>query len=123
RGVSDIYYASSSDQGRSVSPNVRITDRGADRSLGAWKFDSKFNVGISSTEDTVYFAWQDPRNAILDSDAEDVYSASLVLDGRTADGPDSGGDGVPGWLLMGAGVLLGMGLASVLLWRMRAARS
>ena len=123
RGVSDIYYASSSDQGRTVSPNVRITDRGADRNLGGWKFDSKFNVGISSTEDTVYFAWQDPRNAILDTDAEDVYSASLALDGRTADGPDSGGGGVPGWLLLGAGVLLGMGLASVLLWRMRATRS
>ncbi len=122
-GVSDIYYASSSDKGATVSPNVRITDRGADRTLGAWKFDSKFNVGVSSTNDTVYFAWQDPRNAIRDTDSEDVYAASLALDGRTADAPNPDGGGVPGWLLLGSGVMLGMGLTMVFLWRLRAARS
>ncbi|MDQ4131703.1 MAG: glycoside hydrolase [Actinomycetota bacterium] len=122
RGLSDIYYASSSDKGDTVSPNVRITDRGADRSLGGWKFDSKFNVGISSSNDAVYFAWQDPRNAIRDTDAEDVYAASLVLDGRTADGSGSGDDGVPSWLLLGAGLTIGMGLTMALVWRLRKAR-
>ncbi len=121
KGVSDVYYASSSDRGRTVSPNVRITDRGIDRTLGGWKFDSKFNVGISSSDDTVYFAWQDSRNAIRDTDAEDVYTASLALDGTTAD-TESGGGGAPGWLLVGSGVLLGMGLTMVLVWRLRAAR-
>jgi hypothetical protein len=119
RGVSDIYYASSSDRGGTISPNVRITDRGADRSLGGWKFDSKFNVGIASTNETVYFAWQDPRNAILDTDAEDVYTASLALDGKTAQLGAQTDRGAPGWLLLGAGVMVGMGLTMVLVWRLR----
>ena len=122
QGVSDVYYASSTDRGRSVSPNVRITDRGMDRTLGGWKFDSKFNVGISSSNDTVYFAWQDSRNAIRDTDAEDVYTAALALDGTTADA-EPAGSGAPSWLLVGSGVLLGMGLTMVLVWRLRAARS
>lgn len=123
RGLSDIYYASSSDGGRTVSPNVRITDRGADRTLGAWKYDSKFNVGITSSDDAVYFAWQDPRNAIGDTDAEDVYAASLALDGSTTDGSGSSEGGVPVWLLLGAGVAIGMGLTMVVVWRVRAAAS
>ena len=121
-GVSDVYYASSSDRGRTVGPNVRITDRGIDRSFGGWKFASKFNGGISSTNDNVYFAWQDTRNAIRDSSAEDVYTASLALtakaDTSASDGPD-----VPGWLLVGAGVAVGMGLTMVAVWRVRRPRS
>jgi len=121
-GVSDVYYASSSDQGRTVSPNVRITDRGIDRSFGVWKFASKFNVGISSTNDNVYFAWQDTRNAIRDSSAEDVYTASLALTAK-ADASGSDGPDVPGWLLVGAGVAVGMGLTMVAVWRVRRPRS
>jgi len=120
RGVSEIYYASSSDRGRTISPNIRITDRGADRTLGAWKFDSKFNVGVASSNDAVYFAWQDPRNAILDTDAEDVYTAALALDGKTAQiGLPTENRGAPSWLFLAAGVMLGMGLTMVLVWRLR----
>ncbi len=118
RGVSDVYYASSNDRGRTLSPNVRITDRGADRSLGAWKFDSKFNLGISSADDAVYFAWQDPRNAIRDTDAEDIYTSSLALDGRT-DRSRTTDDGAPGWLLLGAGGAIGMALTMGLVWGLR----
>ena len=113
KGVSDIYYASSSDQGRTVSPNVRITDRGADRTLGAWKFDSKFNVGVASTDDTVRFVWQDPRNAIRETDAEDVYSASLELKGMTPVGSSSS---IPRWWVLSAFLLLGLGLGTALAW-------
>ena len=106
-----------------MSPDIRITDRRADRTLGASKFDSKFNVGIASSNDKVFFAWQDPRNAILDTDAEDVYVASLALDGKTAEVPGSTDRGVPGWLLLGAGVMIGMGVTMVMVWRLRSARS
>ena len=121
-GISHVYYASSSDRGRTVGPNVRITDRGIDRSFGVWKFASKFNVGISSTNDTVYFAWQDTRNAVRDSSAEDIYTASLGLTAKT-NTSDSDGADVPGWLLGGAGVAVGMGLTMVAVWRVRRSQS
>lgn len=117
-GMSDVYYTSSSDRGRTMRPNLRITDRAIDRSLGVWKFASKFNVGITSTNDTVNFAWQDTRNAIRDTSAEDVYATSLALTGRT-DASGSSGRGVPGWLLVGAGVAVGMGLTMVTVWLVR----
>ena len=121
RGVSDVYYTSSRDSGNSFGPNVRITDRGIDRTLGVWKMDSKFNLGIASTNDVVYFAWQDSRNAIRETDADDVYTASLRL---TTEATDADGDGpsVPGWLLVGAGVAIGMGLTMLVVWRFRPAR-
>lgn len=121
RGVSDVYYASSSDRGRTVSRNLRITDRSADRMLGAWKFDSKFNLGVASSNDAVYFAWQDPRNAIRDTDAEDVYVASMALDGRT-EGSGSSGDAVPSWLLLAVGATIGMALTMTAVWWLRRAQ-
>jgi len=120
RGTSDVYYASSSDKGHTVGPNIRVTDRSMDRSLGLWKFDSKFNVGITSANDAVYFAWQDPRNAIRETDADDVYSASVVLSGKTTES-GSEGRGVPGWLLVAAGATVGAGLTMLLVGRMRGA--
>ena len=119
RGVSDVYYTSSTDQGKTFRPNIRITDRGIDRTLGVWKVDSKFNLGISSTDDAVYFAWQDTRNAIRETDADDVYTASLRLSAAAAD-PGDDGRSVPGWLLVAAGVAIGMGLTMVVVWRVRA---
>jgi hypothetical protein len=122
RGVSDVYYASSTDKGRTFGPNVRITDRGIDRTLGVWKMDSKFNLGISSADDVVYFAWQDTRNAIRETDADDVYTASLRLTAAATD-VDGAGRSVPGWLLVAAGVAVGMGLTMLVVWRVRAARA
>ena len=119
-GMSDVYYASSSDKGRTVGPNVRVTDRSMDRSLGLWKFDSKFNVGITSVNDAVYLAWQDPRNAIRETDADDVYSASVVLSGRTTESAQEG-RGVPGWLLVAAGATVGAGTTMLLVGRIRGA--
>lgn len=118
-GLADVYYSSSSDQGRTLTPNVRITDRSIDRSVGVWPMDSKFNVGISSTNAGVYFAWQDTRNAIRNTDAEDVYATTLVLKAQTK---RSGSRSVPAWLLVGAGLAVGMGITMLLVSRFKPAR-
>lgn len=97
-------------------PNIRITDRSIDRSVGVWSnnIDSNHAVGIASTNDTVYFAWQDSRNSDREAQSEDVYMASLKMDGAVLVSDDD--DGVPSWGLSVVGVILGMGLAMSAVW-------
>lgn len=115
-GLSDVYMSSSTDGGRTFGANVRVSDRSADRSYGVWsnRVDSKFNVGIASSDATVYVAWQDTRNAIGDTDAEDVYTTSVHLAASPGAGDDD--SGVPGWILLGSGTALGLGLAASGAW-------
>lgn len=112
-GMSDVYYASSSDHGSTWSPPVRVNDRSIDRSKGVWSnnIDSKFNVGVAATNDDVYFAWQDTRNAIGQTDSEDIYTSSLPLHGSEVTVVKSGG--IPGWTLALTG-LFGLGVGVVL---------
>jgi len=112
-GISDVYYTSSTDHGRTFSTPLRVNDRGIDRSKGVWSnnVDSRFNVGVAATDTTVFFAWQDTRNAIGDTGAEDIYTSSVPLTGSafvlTRDG------GIPGWTLALTGVFgLGLGVAA-----------
>lgn len=42
------------------------------------------NVGITSTNESVYFAWQDSGNADRGLQPEDVYTPSLTVKGVTA---------------------------------------
>ena len=112
-GFNDVYYASSLDGGRTVTQNIRITDRIIDRNIGVWSNNTHIhgNVGIASSDDTVYFAWQDSRNGNAVNNAEDIYFASLKLEGTVPADDDSD---APAWILAGAGVAVGMGLAMVL---------
>lgn len=114
-GFSDV-YASSSTDGITWSQNVRVSDRSADRSFGVWsnQIDSKFNVGVTSTDSAAFVAWQDTRNAVAETDAEDVYTATVLFDEDRS--TDDGGSGVPGWVLLGAGVAVGMGVAAAGAW-------
>ncbi|MGH2705305.1 MAG: sialidase family protein [Actinomycetota bacterium] len=117
RGLADVYYASSNDRGKTWRANLKVSDRGIDRSVGVWgnNVDSKFNVGVASTDAAVHFAWQDTRNAIHETGAEDIYTGSVQLTGAAAtDGGTAGG--IPAWALVGAGLALGMGIAVVLAW-------
>ena len=65
-GISDVSYTSSTDHGSTWAPPIRVNDRGIDRSKGVWSndIDSKCNVAIAATNDEVFFAWQDTRNAL-----------------------------------------------------------
>ena len=113
-GFNDVYYASSSDGGRTISKNIRISDRLIDRNIGVWSNNTHIhgNVGIASSEDSVYFAWQDSRNGNSTTNAEDIYFASLKLEGAAPAAADD--DGAPAWILIGAGTAIGMGLAMAL---------
>ncbi len=114
-GFQDVYYASSSDQGATFSPNIRITDRSIDRSIGVYSndIDSKTNVGIDSTDGAVYVAWQDSRNADREFQPEDVYTATLMLDGATE---SSNASASRRWAGLGAALLLGLGLGIGAAW-------
>jgi hypothetical protein len=118
KGFEDVYYASSSDHGRTFGPNVMVSDRTIDRSVGIFSnnVSSHYNIGITSTNDQVSLAWQDSRNGTKVTDAEDVYAATIEL-GRAEDASTGGGThlGASGWAI-GASVLLGMGLAMAALW-------
>lgn len=114
-GLQDVYYTSSVDGGATWLPNVRITDRSIDRRFGVWSNAGGGNhhtVGIASTNETVFFAWQDTRNANEVTHAEDVYFATLKPDGfDVAATVATDDDGVPAWLLVGTGMAIGLGLA------------
>jgi hypothetical protein len=55
-GSQDVHYGFSTDEGSSWSQNVRVSDRIIDRTIGVWSNNahSHTNVGIASTDDTVY---------------------------------------------------------------------
>ena len=112
-GVSDVYYASSHDGGQTFTPNLRVNDRQIDRSIGVWSndVDSRFNVGLVSDDEAAHVAWQDSRNGRPDTGAEDVYMASVHLDGTVTAEP--GRSSLATWALLAAGVALGMGVAMV----------
>jgi len=106
----NVFYTSSEDQGRSFGPNVRISDRHIDRSVGVWENNifSAHNVAMDSSDDGAYFAWQDTRNADPVNQAEDIYTAKLA---RSASSVESGGGGGSNviWALLGGGGALALG--------------
>jgi hypothetical protein len=77
-----VYYTSSEDGGRTWSPNVRITDRAIDRRLSdVWQNGVHGPVGLASTDAGAYIAWDDYRNPVGESKAQDVYFTRLHTDG------------------------------------------
>jgi uridine phosphorylase len=82
--------------------------------LGVWSNNVNASVatGIASTDDNVYFSWQDPRAGSNETQAEDAYFASLQLNGPTSSSQDTS---VPSWALIAAGSALGLGVGMVLL--------
>lgn len=108
-GFQDVFYTSSSDEARTFAANIRVSDRSIDRNIGVWdnNIGSNHNVGISSTEGAVYFAWQDTRNGDPDLQAEDVYMAKLALGAPT--GVAAAGESKVLWSVVGAGIALAVG--------------
>ena len=117
KGFNDVFYTYSTDGGKTWAPNIRVSDRSSDRSIGVWanNVDQRLNLGIASSDATAYVAWQDTRNGNSQFQPEDVYMASVHID--PADlvvGAGSGTDETaPAWLAVGAGLAVGMGLAMV----------
>ncbi|MBW3579346.1 MAG: glycoside hydrolase [Actinobacteria bacterium] len=113
-GYNDVYYASSSDQGVTWSENVRVSDRIIDRTIGVWSnnIHSHTNVGMTSTDNAVFVAWQDTRNGNERTQAEDIYFASILLDGpnRTSVVSAASFD-VPLWAVVATSLAVGLGVA------------
>lgn len=82
-GGADVYYASSSDGGRTFTPNRRITDRSINVGMGliprigsySWYGPALAPLG----NDAVFFAWSDPRQGNVDTDTNDIFTATLNL--------------------------------------------
>jgi hypothetical protein len=111
-GVNDVFMTYSHDGGETFAPNIRVSDRSADRSIGVWanNVDQRLNVAITSSNAATYVAWSDTRNANREFQPEDVYAATVRFDGDL----DATGSAstVPGWLLLSAALALGMGVTA-----------
>ena len=113
-GHQDVYYTYSLDGGRTFAENIKITDRIIDRRFGIWQGNADIHgpTGIISSDDTVYFTWQDSRNGHGTGSTDDTYFASLRMHGPQLVASQKDDDsGVPGPVLIGAGLAIGMGLA------------
>jgi hypothetical protein len=113
-GANDVYYTYSTDQGQTLERNIRISDRTIDRRIGVWSNNTHIHahIGITSSEDAVYFAWQDTRNGNPQFQSEDIYFASARFTRNTAVNEDDSGVPVP--VQLAAAGLLGMGLAMLI---------
>jgi putative cell wall binding repeat protein len=92
RGEADVYYANSSDGGRTFSANRRITDRTINLDMGLIPRVGSYSwfgpVTAPLGNDAVFFAWSDPRAGNIDTDTNDIYTATLHL--GAGDQPETG---------------------------------
>jgi hypothetical protein len=83
RGEADVYYANSTDGGRTFSPGRRITDRTINLDMGLIGRVGSYSwfgpVAAPLGNDAVFFAWSDPRAGNIDTDTNDVFTATLHL--------------------------------------------
>jgi hypothetical protein len=88
--ATDAYYTYSTDDGRTWSKNLRITDQSVDRKLGIWgnNYDIASQPGVASTNAYAVFGWDDTRNSdksFTDSGSvggglQDVYIAAAQFE-------------------------------------------
>ena len=118
RGFQEVFYTSSMDQGRTWRSNLRVNDRSIDRSIGVWgnNIGSSHNIGISSSADSVYFAWQEPRVPHPELQPEDVYMSALKLGTQTSSADDPPSTSVPSVVFVLAGIAVGMGTGMIVVW-------
>ena len=113
-GFNDVYATSSNDGGVSFTPNVRISDRSSDRSIGVFSnnIDQRINLGILSSNNAMQVAWQDSRNGNAATGSEDVYMASEKLNTSYLASSPHPRSSVSRWLTFAAGLVLGLGVAT-----------
>ncbi len=83
RGGADVYYASSTDGGATFSANRRINDHSISQDMGLIGRIGSYSwygpVVAALGNDGVFFAWSDPRDGNVDTDTNDIYTATLNL--------------------------------------------
>lgn len=81
RGEADVFYASSTDGGRTFTRNRRITDRTINLDMGLIGRVGSYSwygpVATPLGNDAVFFAWSDPRDGNIDTDTNDIFTATL----------------------------------------------
>lgn len=77
--ATDIYYTSSTDNGKTWLKNVRISDKSSSRDFGPWSnsFDMRQPVGVASVDSYALIGWDDTRNTDPVSEGQDVYTAAV----------------------------------------------
>ncbi|HEX3426368.1 MAG TPA: sialidase family protein [Acidimicrobiales bacterium] len=75
----DVYATYSTNGGKTWAPNVRVTDRAADRRPGFFVDGGAVRgpVGITSDNYAAHFAWEDTRNATDALPVQDIYAGSI----------------------------------------------
>ena len=104
--VSSVYLTSSSDGGRTWTPNVRANDELIDRTVGTWSnnYDVLAPPAIASTPRGAVVAWSDTRNATVLSQSQDIAVATVAFETVTP-------ARVTGLQAALVGVLVGSGIA------------
>ncbi len=111
-----VYYTSSVDGGRTWAPDVRVSDRAIDRRLSdVWTNGVHGPVGLASTDDVAYIAWDDSRNATGESKAQDVYFTRVLVDGVGTVSASSGTSTATKVRWAVTGLAIGLALAGVAL--------
>ncbi len=73
----DVYYASSTDGGKTFAKNVRVNDRAIDRRFGPKLGSINGPIGLASTDKVAFIAWDDTRNGNTTTASQDIYFSRL----------------------------------------------
>jgi hypothetical protein len=122
----DVYYSYSNDGGRTWAPNVKVTDRMIDRKLGvhSGNYGLKGPIGLTSTDNAVFVAWDDTRNSVGETQAQDIYLGRVRFPEAKsvfASAPASSNNRLL-WSLLGAALALAVA-GAILLGAQRLRRS
>ena len=117
-----VYYTSSSDAGRSFSPNLRLTSTGSDSRYGpryqvpsaAGKVEFGSRLALLARDASALAAWTDTRNSLAPL-PQDIFATEVRFAGQGASA-GAGEPSGPEWALLAA---LGLG-ALFSLWAIRA---
>lgn len=74
--ANDVYYAYSTDNGETWSPNLRVTDRSIPRKIGTWSngFDMRQPPGVASHDTYAVVGWDDTRLSDEIAQGQDVFT-------------------------------------------------
>ena len=106
----DVYMASSIDGGRTWGPNVRVTDRAIDTSIGVTfsNFGLRGTIGVASTNDAAYVVWPDSRAGRPDLESEDAYLTRVRFSDEAVITAGKEQSKVP-WVALGAAIAVAVG--------------
>jgi hypothetical protein len=110
-GFQDVYYASSTDGGRTWSKNRPLEDRAIDRRFGSRRTGSIYGpLGLVSTNKAAYVAWDDTRNGNDQTASQDIYF-TRVRYASAADVFGKADSGISPWVagFLGAAVAVAIG--------------